>query len=200
MSKAYLKEKTKNKLSVRDYITMALILVLGYVVRSVIGIPMSLSIVGNLFLDAVNALFLGTVFMLFYTKVNKKWAKMIFGIVLALIQAVSFWPSSIFLVLGGIIAEIIWQKADKEKFGTLVACFTVQITAWYLGNYVPIILFAGAMSIISESYVEMYTAVRDFAAGPMFFVGLAAVVAGCILGAFIGKLLLKKHFIKAGIV
>ncbi len=200
MSKVNLKEKNKNKLSVRDYITMALILVLGYVVRSVIGIPMSLSIAGNLFIDAVSALLLGTIFMLFYTKVNKKWAKMIFGIVLALIQAMSFWPSSVFLALGGIIAEVIWQKAGKEKFGTLVACFTVQITAWYLGNYVPLILFTGAMSTLSEQYVEMYTAVLDFAAGPMFFVGLAAVIICCVIGAFIGKLLLKKHFIKAGIV
>jgi len=200
MSKANLKEENKNKLSVRDYITMALILVLGYVVRSVIGIPMSLSIAGNLFIDAVSALLLGTIFMLFYAKVNKMWAKMIFGIVLALIQAMSFWPSSVFLALGGIIAEIIWQKAGKEKFSTLVVCFTVQITAWYLGNYVPLILFTGAMSTLSEQYVEMYTAVRDFAAGPMFFIGLAAVIVGCVIGAFIGKLLLKKHFVKAGIV
>lgn len=131
MSQANLKKKNKNKLSVRDYITMALILVLVYVVYAAIGIPMGLSIVGSLFMHAVCAILWGIIFMLFYTKVNKKWAVLIFGVVLALMQVVNFWPTSAFLAVGGIIGEIVWQKMGKEKFSTMVICFTVQITSWY---------------------------------------------------------------------
>ena len=51
-----------------------------------------------------------------------------------------------------------------------------------------------------SAYADLYSTVFDMLIGPMFFVGLAATVVGCVVGAFLGKLLLKKHFQKAGIV
>ena len=51
-----------------------------------------------------------------------------------------------------------------------------------------------------SSYAELYSTVFDMIVGPFFFVGLAATIIGCIIGAFLGKALLKKHFQKAGII
>lgn len=194
------KDRLKEQLTIRDYITMALILILVYIIYSAIGIPMGLTIIGNLFMHAVCALLWGTIFMLLYTKVNKNGVPLIFGIVLALIQLINFWPLSVFLTAGGLAGEIFWQKLDKTRFRTMVLCFTLQITSWYLGILVPLILFAGSLSIISEQYTGLYMELKNFATGPMFFIGLITVIAGCVAGAFIGKLLLKKHFQKAGIV
>ena len=59
--------------------------------------------------------------------------------------------------------------------------------------------FAGFPNIYCP-YADLYSTVFDMLIGPMFFVGLAATVVGCVVGAFLGKLLLKKHFQKAGIV
>ena len=200
MSNANLKGKNKNKLSVRDYITIALALVLVYIVNAAIAIPIGLTIAGNLFAQAACALLWGTVFLLLYSKVNKKWTVLIFSIVLALIQVINFWPLSAFLAAGGAIGEIIWQRMDRKKFKTMAICFTIQITSWYLGIIVPLILFANATKILPDQYVELYTELKNFASVPMFFAGLTAVIACCIAGAFLGKLLLKKHFKKAGIV
>ena len=194
------KVKRKDKLTVRDYITMALILVLIYIVNAAISIPMSLTIVGLFFTQAVCAFLWGTAFLLLYTKVNKKWTPLIFGIVLALMQVINFWPLSIFLFAGGMAGEIIWRKMDRKKFKTMATCLTLQISSWYLGIVVPLILFANAAEILADEHVELYAELKEFASGPMFFVGLAAVIAGCVAGAFIGKLLIKKHFKKAGIV
>lgn len=64
-------------------------------------------------------------------------------------------------------------------------------------------LFFGALLqdfFIDKHNADLYSTVFDMLIGPMFFVGLAATVVGCVVGAFLGKLLLKKHFQKAGIV
>jgi energy-coupling factor transport system substrate-specific component len=197
--KTSLKKTSKDSHTVRDYITMALILVLVYVVYSAVGLPMGLTIVGNLFMHAVCALLWGTLFLLLYTKVNKKWTPLKVGIVLALVQLLNFWPTSAFLAAGAVISEIIWQKMDRTKFTTMVLCFTTQISFWFLGIFAPMIVFANSLELLADQYIELYAQVRDFVSGPLFFIGLAAVIAGCVAGAFIGKLLLKKHFAKAGI-
>ena len=70
---------------------------------------------------------------------------------------------------------------------------------WYLGMMLPLIfmtdLYLGAVS----SYAQLYAGVLELVKGPFFFAGLAATIAGSIAGAYIGKLILKKHLIKAGI-
>lgn len=191
----------KKKLSVRDYITMALILVLVYIIYAAVGMPMGLTVAGIVFMHAACSLLWGTIFLLLYTRVNKKWTVLIFGIILGLIQVMNFWPTSVSLALGGVAGEILWQKTDRKKFKTMVACFTIQIASWYIGIYAPLIIFFDlSKKILAESYVEMYTEAKTFTSGPMFFIGLGVTIICSVAGAFLGKILLKKHFRKAGIV
>lgn len=194
------KGKNKEKLTIQDYITMALMLVLIYIVYIVIGLPVGLTIIGNIFMQAACSLVWGTLFLLLYTKVNKKWTVLIFGIILALMQLINFWPLTVFLALGGVIGEITWQKMDRTKFRTMAMCFTVQITSWFLGIAVPLILIVDLNKYFAESYVKIFAELKELYTGTLFIIGLIAVIGCSITGAFIGKLLLKKHFQKAGIV
>lgn len=194
------KLKDKGKLTARDYITLALMLILVFVVYTMIGVPMGATAIGYIFLHAACSLLWGTIFLLMYMKVNKKWVPLIFGIILAVMQIFNFWVTAVALLLGAVISEIIWQKGDRKSFKTMTICFTVQITAWYLGNFVPLIMMKNFDQFIAERYVEMFNAFREVVAGPLFFVGLLVVLVCCIIGAFIGRQLLKKHFEKAGIV
>ena len=194
------KGKLNEKLTIQDYITMALMLVLVYIVYIVIGLPIGLTIIGNLFMQAACSLVWGTLFLLLYTKVNKKWTVLIFGIILALMQLMNFWPLTVFLALGGVIGEIIWQKMDRTKFRTMTMCFTVQITSWFLGIAVPLMLIVDLNKYFAESYVKIYVELKELFTGTFFIIGLVAVIGCSITGSLIGKQLLKKHFLKAGIV
>ncbi|MCG8689397.1 MAG: MptD family putative ECF transporter S component [Desulfobacterales bacterium] len=196
------KEKGKEKLTVRDYVTIALFVVLVFVIYSAIGMPIGLlfPVYGGIFMQATCALFWGTIFILLYTKVNKKWVVLIFSIIQALILMMTAWMVSILIVAGGIIAEIVWQKLDRKKFRTMATCFTIQITAWFLAIYTPLLLFADISLYLKESYIEMYANIKAVLAGPLFLVAVAATIVCSIIGAFIGKALLKKHFKKAGVV
>ncbi len=194
------KVKNKGKLTVRDYITLGMMMILVYVIYTIIGLPLATTIIGNIFLHAVCSLLWGTVFMLMYVRVNKKWGPLIFGILIGIMQIFNLWITAVAIVIGAIVAEIIWQRWNKESFKTMTVCFSVQITSWYLGMFIPLIIIADIESIAAENYLELFTKVKELVVGPLFFVGLFSVITCTVIGAFIGKRLLKKHFEKAGLI
>ena len=196
------KRRTKNneKMNVRDYITAAIMYVLMFLVYAGVGAPIGMTVAGSLFVFAACAVVWGTIFILLFTKVNKKGVVLLFGLMWAAMQLMSFWGVAIVIAIGAVIAELLWDKLDRRKFSTMLLCFTVQVIFLYLGMTLPLIFMKDMYLAAVSAYADLYSTVFDMLIGPMFFVGLAATVVGCIVGAFLGKLLLKKHFEKAGIV
>lgn len=196
------KKRTKNneKMNVRDYITAAIMYVLMFLVYAGVGAPIGMTVAGSLFVFAACAVVWGTIFMLLFTKVNKKGVVLLFGLIWAAMQLMSFWGVAIVIAIGAVIAELLWDKLDRRKFSTMLLCFTVQVIFLYLGMTLPLIFMKDMYLAAVSAYADLYSTVFNMLIGPMFFVGLAATVVGCIVGAFLGKLLLKKHFEKAGIV
>lgn len=196
------KRRTKNneKTNVRDYITAAIMYVLMFLVYAGVGAPIGMTVAGSLFVFAACAVVWGTIFILLFTKVNKKGVVLLFGLIWAAMQLMSFWGVAIVIAIGAVIAELLWDKLDRRKFSTMLLCFTVQVIFLYLGMTLPLIFMKDMYLAAVSAYADLYSTVFDMLIGPMFFVGLAATVVGCIVGAFLGKLLLKKHFEKAGIV
>ena len=196
------KRRTKNneKMNVRDYITAAIMYVLMFLVYAGVGAPIGMTVAGSLFVCAACAVVWGTIFILLFTKVNKKGVVLLFGLIWAAMQLMSFWGVAIVIAIGAVIAELLWDKLDRRKFSTMLLCFTVQVIFLYLGMTLPLIFMKDMYLAAVSAYADLYSTVFDMLIGPMFFVGLAATVVGCIVGAFLGKLLLKKHFEKAGIV
>lgn len=196
------KRRTKNneKMNVRDYITAAIMYVLMFLVYAGVGAPIGMTVAGSLFVFAACAVVWGTIFMLLFTKVNKKGVVLLFGLIWAAMQLMSFWGVAIVIAIDAVIAELLWDKLDRRKFSTMLLCFTVQVIFLYLGMTLPLIFMKDMYLAAVSAYADLYSTVFNMLIGPMFFVGLAATVVGCIVGAFLGKLLLKKHFEKAGIV
>ena len=196
------KRRTKNneKMNVRDYITAAIMYVLMFLVYAGVGAPIGMTVAGSLFVFAACAVVWGTIFILLFTKVNKKGVVLLFGLIWAAMQLMSFWGVAIVIAIGAVIAELSWDKLDRRKFSTMLLCFTVQVIFLYLGMTLPLIFMKDMYLAAVSAYADLYSTVFDMLIGPMFFVGLAATVVGCIVGSFLGKLLLKKHFEKAGIV
>lgn len=193
-------QRKSERMNVRDYITTAICFVLLYVVFAVVGTPIGMTVAGNLFIFAACALLWGTIYLLLYSKVNKKGVVLLYSLILAVFMLMNFWGISLVIALGGVVAELVWRKLDRHKFSTMLICFTIQIVAWYLAQALPLMVLKDLYLAAIPAYAELYSGVYELLVGPMFFVGLAATVVGCIAGGFIGKLLLKKHFQKAGIV
>lgn len=194
--------KTLNseKLDVRDFITIAIMSVIVFVLYGIVGTPFGMTVVGNLIIHGVCAIPWGIVIMLLYTRVNKKNVVLFTGLLIALALMMIFWGVSLFIALGAVIAEIVWRKLDRKKFTTMMICFDIQIVFWYLGLTIPLILMKDIYLSSTPGYTELYSKFYELIVGPLFFVGLAAAITGPIIGSYLGKLILKKHFKKAGIV
>jgi energy-coupling factor transport system substrate-specific component len=195
------KQKHKEKMNVRDYITLAVMLVLVLLIYTFLGTPFGTNAVTNLYIFAVCAIPWGIVLMLLYTKVNKKGVVLSSGIILSLLQLMNFWVVSIFIFVGTIIAHVLWTKFDRKRFSTMAICYTIQISFWYLATPISLVLLWDLMKAqLSPDIALLYEAVIPYALGPSFLLSALATVGGCLLGAYLGKVLLKKHFVKAGIV
>ena len=75
------KLKKSDKMNVRDYITAAILYVLMFLVYAGVGAPIGMTVAGSLFVFAACAVVWGTIFMLLFTKVNKKGIVLLFGLI-----------------------------------------------------------------------------------------------------------------------
>lgn len=144
----------------------------------------------------------GIPYMLFITKVNKFGMITIFSSIVGLflwITGMGYWPF-LFGIVFGLIADFIARSGDYKSSAKSIlsaGIFSVVI----FGNFVPLILNAKEYFKTRQSFGEDYiNSLTDIMSHswlmPALFI--ACVVCG-IIGGFIGKAVLKKHFVKAGI-
>lgn len=144
----------------------------------------------------------GTPMMLFMTKVNKFGMIWIYSMIVGLflwITGMGYWPF-LFSIVCGLIADLISKSGNyKSSKKALLSCAVFSITIF--GNFVPIVLNAEAYFSTRQSFGEEYINTLSDIMSHNWLLPLLLVscfVCGFI-GGMIGKALLKKHFVKAGI-
>lgn len=188
------------KLGVRDFVTIAILTVVELAIYFVIGMPLGSTPLSWIFCLGIQAIPLGIIFMLMYTKVNKKWTVLISGLLLAALLLMSLWITALCVAIAAVIGEIIWHKFDRKKFTTMMISYSLIMLGWYIGAFAPLILMKEMYLAALPTMADFYSQVFDLVSGPLFFVALAETVVGSVIGSFLGKAVLKKHFKKAGIV
>ena len=71
---------------------------------------------------------------------------------------------------------------------------------WYIGAFAPLVVLTDMYIASIPTMAEFNKQVFDLLSGPIFFAALAETAVGGLLGSFLGKAILKKHFQKAGII
>lgn len=155
------KFKKSDKMNVRDYITAAILYVLMFLVYAGVGAPIGMTVAGSLFVFAACAVVWGTIFMLLFTKVNKKGIVLLFGLIWAAMQLMSFWGVALVIAVGAVIAELFWRTLDRHKFSTMLLCFTVQVVFLYLGMTIPLIFMKDMYLAAVSAYADLYSTVFD---------------------------------------
>ena len=115
------------------------------------------------------------------------------------ITGMGYWPF-LFSIVCGLIADLISKSGNyKSSKKAFLSCAVFSITI--LGNFVPIVLNAEAYFSTRQSFGEEYINTLSDIMSHNWLLPLLLVscfVCGFI-GGMIGKALLKKHFVKAGI-
>ena len=139
--------------------------------------------------------------MLFLTKVRKPGMIFIMSLIMGILMFVTgmTWMPIPFAILTGIIAEITY-RAGKYKSMKAAVLTSGVFPLWACGNYLPLFLQREEYFADRSNYGQEYIdTVMNLTPDWMFWALIVMTFVCGIVGGFIGKVLLKKHFKKAGI-
>ena len=200
-------EKNKlERLKGKDFIVIGIFGLLYTIAQFAAACIGAIFAIGWLFYAALAAFPCGIIFMYVVAKVPKRGAVSMLMILTAilffLLGTYGFW-TPFFGIIGGVIADFIAWTGRYKKFWRNAIAFTVALTVFWFGFMQPILF-------TTEQYIEnaveggmpleQLQSLVDFINGSGFFIGLIATIIAGVLGALLGKRVLRKHFEKAGIV
>lgn len=193
----------KQKMEAKDFITVgvftAIMLVVSMAVAMLGFVPVFIPL-----LSVLVPLVSGIPFMLFATKAQKFGMVTLMGVLIGLIMGMM--GHGIFAFVAGpacgLLADLTMKSGGYRSVKKdALACGIFFLTI--IGNYIPIIMAREAYhaQLVATGYGKEYAdalmkLIPDWSLAPLT---IAAFVSG-IVGAYIGKMMLKKHFVRAGIV
>ncbi|WDV44362.1 MptD family putative ECF transporter S component [Clostridiaceae bacterium M8S5] len=190
-----------NKMNVKDLISIGIFTVLYFIMFFISGttgyIPIFVAV-----LPLILGILTGIPFILFITKVNKFGMVTIMG---ALVGALSFligrgWMALVGAVVCGIIADLIFKSGDYKSWPKIVIG-TAVFNIWIVAAMLPLWLmreayFAAQKGVASQEYLD---AINALLPNWMLPGSIILAIVGGVIGAYIGRATLKKHFRRAGI-
>jgi energy-coupling factor transport system substrate-specific component len=108
-----------------------------------------------------------------------------------------------YILIGGILAEIVSDMGGHKRFTLSVAAYAVFGLGCNFGVFGMILLardywYAYAVGTgMSEERLKQTMAIVSW---PLMGISSAAVIATAVLGMLFGRFMLKKHFQRAGIL
>ena len=135
---------------------------------------------------------LGVPMMLFYTKVKK------FGMITIMGTIIGNWPI-VFGVVFGFLADLVAKSGkyvSSKKTILSYGTFCVLLFGNFLPLYIDREAYFSTRQSFGAEYINSLSNIMQPWTAPAIII--AAFVCG-MLGALLGKALLKKHFVKAGI-
>ena len=191
----------EQKLKIKDLVTIGVFAVIYVVIIFALGMIGFLPVL-YLVYPALLGIVSGTVIMLFMAKVQKPWAMLILGMLTSVFMMVE--GNTYLLIIHSfvvmLIAELIRRVGNYNSFKYNMLSFAIFNT-WICGSLMQMLWarekYIEIAMVMGEEYVNALIKLVTYP--NMALVYLGAILGG-LIGANIGRILLKKHFIKAGII
>jgi energy-coupling factor transport system substrate-specific component len=190
------------KLQAKDLITVGIFTAIMFV------ICMGVAMIGYIpifipLLTVIVPVVGGIPFMLFLTKVKKFGMVWIMSLLIGIIMGfggmgyLAIATTAVF----GFLAELILKSGEYRRVSKGILCYGV-FSMWIIGNYLP--MFIGRESYVAmliEGYGQEYAdTLMGYISAPWVLLPLlAACFVSGIAGGLLGRSVLKKHFLRAGI-
>lgn len=191
----------ENKLKIKDLVTIGVFAVIYFVFMFGVGM---IGVIPILFLiyPTILGIVTGTIIMLFMVKVQKPWSLFILGMLSPLIMFLV--GHTYVLVLHALvvmfIAEMIRRVGNYKSLKFNMIAFAVFNT-WICGSLMQMLWarekYIELSMMMGKEYVDAMISLITY---PHMALVYAGAIVGGLVGAYIGKNLLRKHFTKAGIV
>lgn len=194
------KQESVNKLNGRDFINIGIYTAIYFVIVMVLAMT-GLIPIFLVLLSSMIGIIGGIPFMLFLTKVKKPGMILIMSTIMGILVFITgmTWMPIPFSIVTGLIAEFIYFSGKYKSMRSAILTAGI-FPLWACGNYLPLFLQREQYFASRTNYGQEYAdAVMRYTPNWMFLILLAATLVCGIIGGFIGKALLKKHFERAGI-
>ncbi|MBR1597739.1 MAG: MptD family putative ECF transporter S component [Lachnospiraceae bacterium] len=192
--------EAKKTLTGRDLINIGIYSAIYFVVVMAFAMT-GLIPIFLMLLSSMVALFGAIPFILFLTKVKKPGMILIMSTIMGILMFLTgmTWMPIPVAIVTGIIAELVYKSGNYQSLSkAVITCGVFPL--WAVGNYLPLFLQRDAYFATRQDYGEEYAdAVMRMTPDWMIIVLVAGTFICGIIGGFIGKAMLKKHFKKAGI-
>lgn len=192
----------KKRIQPKDLITVGIFAAIMMVVcfaASMLGfIPIFIPL-----LSVVVPIVGGIPFMLFLTKAQKFGMVTIMGLIVGILTGILGMGVWVILTmpLFAVIADFVMRTGEYKSAAKSVIGYGIY-SLGMIGNYIPIIFARDSYAemLLNSGYGQEYVDTMmgympDWSLLPLF---AASFVSG-VVGALIGKALMKKHFVRAGI-
>lgn len=196
--------KNNQKLMAKDFITLGIFSAISSVLMFICAIT-NMTPHTYLLYPVLYALVNGVIFILIMTKVPKKGAVVIFGIVPAICLAATGVEGMIValsFIICAIVADLVIGK-NRLNFKKILLGYLIYSCNLSIGGQFRLFVFTddylewASKGGLNETYVE---SMRKIATFGNWAICIIATLVAALIGAYIGKALLKKHLERAGIV
>jgi energy-coupling factor transport system substrate-specific component len=194
-----------DKLRAKDLITIAIFSVIFIVVYMVCALPTGLIVQLYPFCAGIAMIPCGIVWAYLRTKAPKPLAILIQGVIFAVLVFImgSGWFVSVGVFAGAVLAELFARIGKYKSFKWNTVGYAAFAVCLNLGMF-AIILFARDyyyhFCIESGMTPEYMEELMAFVTGPLLALSSVLSAVGAVAGMLLGRVFLKKHFVKAGIV
>ena len=193
------------KLKGKDLITIGIFSAVYFVINFAFMILGGIHPVLWILMPGFIALFTGVPFMMLAAKVQKPWVIALMGLITALIYFATGQFTIVILVtfvMSCVLAEVVRYITKFNSYtgnSIAFAVFSIGMT----GSPLPIWLFHDSfISQITEQGMpaNYILALEKFSSPEMLIIMFVAPIIGALIGTLIAKVMMRKHFVKAGLV
>ncbi len=193
----------RDKLQVKDFITVGIFTTIYFIVFMVIQMFMGGIPIVFLLMPLPTALIGGIIYMLYLAKVPKRGAILLMSTILALLlgMMLGVWTGFVIPIVCGLLAELVTGIGKYRSFKWNLLGYSI-FSCWMICGYLPYWLmrdlwFEKTAAYYEGAYVEALKALTPLW---VLFAMILAIMVVAFFGTLLGKKILKKHFVKAGIV
>lgn len=191
---------SKKGLTAKDLVLLAVFAVVGFLIMMAFSMVFSFSTDLCWWTHAIGAIPVGIVWMYLMAKVPKRGAAFIAGTIMGLLGLLMgmIWTGPVGMIIGAALCELI-MIAGKRSVVSSALGYAAFVFCWWLGQ-LSLIIISG------ETYVQMIVdmgmtaeygyAFIDWVNSPMFPLAGVTTIVTCLIGAFLGSKIFKKHFAK----
>lgn len=200
------KAAKSGKLEIRDLITIGVFGSIIFGITLVTSMIAGVTALSYLFIACGMGLFSAPIYFLATARSNKRFVSLLIWLVNGILWAiVGGYPVLAGMALSGVISEFILWKNGYRSFWRLTAAYCIGVLGYHLGAFSLLYLFTDQyiekMSDLSSSLPADYVQTLVSAAKGWIGIAVLAIVIFCsLISSLVAGRILKKHFIKAGIV